>query len=72
MIELDEHEGSYLEICKHYRAIYQTPQVKEEKDKMKEVSTVTFGLFSSEDSRGHHIDESFAPTCLATSQVATF
>ena len=37
MIELDEHEGSYLAICKHYRAIYDTPQVKENKDKMKEV-----------------------------------
>ncbi|KAL8566124.1 26S proteasome non-ATPase regulatory subunit 12 [Nucella lapillus] len=36
MIELDEHEGSYLEICKHYRAIYDTPQIKENKDKMKE------------------------------------
>ncbi|XP_025086548.1 26S proteasome non-ATPase regulatory subunit 12-like [Pomacea canaliculata] len=36
MIELDEHEGSYLEISKHYRAIYETPQIKENKDKMKE------------------------------------
>ncbi|XP_041363009.1 26S proteasome non-ATPase regulatory subunit 12-like [Gigantopelta aegis] len=36
MIELDEHEGSYLAICKHYRAIYDTTQVKENKDKMKE------------------------------------
>ena len=39
MIELDEHEGSYLEICKHYRAICDTPQIKENKDKMKEVCT---------------------------------
>ncbi|KAK7507802.1 hypothetical protein BaRGS_00000767 [Batillaria attramentaria] len=36
MIELDEHEGSYLEISKHYRAIYDTPQIKENKEKMKE------------------------------------
>ena len=37
MIELDEHEGSYLAISKHYRAIYDTPQIKENKEKMKEV-----------------------------------
>ena len=42
MIELDEHEGSYLAICKHYRAIYDTPQIQESKDKMKEVSRVDF------------------------------
>ncbi|XP_071107256.1 26S proteasome non-ATPase regulatory subunit 12-like [Haliotis cracherodii] len=36
MIELDEQEGSYLSICKHYRAIYDTSEVKESKDKMKE------------------------------------
>lgn len=37
MIELDEHEGSYLKICKHYNAVYQTPEIKDDKDKMKEV-----------------------------------
>lgn len=36
MIELDEHEGSYLEIAKHYRAVYDTAQIKENKEKMKE------------------------------------
>ncbi|KAL5018614.1 hypothetical protein ScPMuIL_004336 [Solemya velum] len=36
MIELDEHEGSYLSICKHYRAIYETPEIKENPEKMKE------------------------------------
>lgn len=36
MIELDEHEGSYLAICKHYRAVYDTPEIKENKDKMRE------------------------------------
>ncbi|KAI2663422.1 26S proteasome non-ATPase regulatory subunit 12 [Labeo rohita] len=25
MIQVDQHEGSYLSICKHYRAIYDTP-----------------------------------------------
>ena len=37
MIELDQHEGSYLAICKHYLAIYNTDQIKKDKDKMKEV-----------------------------------
>ena len=22
MIEVDEHEGNYLDVCRHYRAIY--------------------------------------------------
>ncbi|GAB1600228.1 26S proteasome non-ATPase regulatory subunit 12-like [Argonauta hians] len=34
MIELDEHEGSYLAICKHYRAIYDTSAIQEDKEKM--------------------------------------
>ncbi|XP_064616223.1 26S proteasome non-ATPase regulatory subunit 12-like [Liolophura sinensis] len=36
MIDLDEHEGSYLAICRHYLAIYNTKQIKEDTDKMKE------------------------------------
>ncbi|XP_019613775.1 PREDICTED: 26S proteasome non-ATPase regulatory subunit 12-like [Branchiostoma belcheri] len=32
MVELDLHEGSYLQICKHYRAIYETDTVKENKE----------------------------------------
>lgn len=27
MIELDQHEGTYISICKHYRAVYDTPCV---------------------------------------------
>ncbi len=27
MIELDQHEGTYLNICRHYRAVYETPSV---------------------------------------------
>uniref|UniRef100_A0A8I6AAD5 26S proteasome non-ATPase regulatory subunit 12 n=1 Tax=Rattus norvegicus TaxID=10116 RepID=A0A8I6AAD5_RAT len=33
MIQLDQHEGSYLSICKHYRAIYDTPCIQAESDK---------------------------------------
>ncbi|XP_045214361.1 26S proteasome non-ATPase regulatory subunit 12-like [Mercenaria mercenaria] len=36
MIELDEHEGSYLSICKHYRAVYDTTEIKENQEKAKE------------------------------------
>lgn len=37
MIELDQHEGSYLAICKHYRAIYTTPSVQEDNTKGQQV-----------------------------------
>lgn len=30
MVELDQHEGTYLNICRHYRAIYETPCIKED------------------------------------------
>ncbi|XP_071960590.1 26S proteasome non-ATPase regulatory subunit 12-like [Antedon mediterranea] len=36
MIELDLQEGSYLKISKHYRAIYDTPNIKEDKPKLKQ------------------------------------
>lgn len=36
MIELCHHEGSYLPICRHYRAVYETPCIQEDKEKMKE------------------------------------
>ncbi|XP_046394223.1 26S proteasome non-ATPase regulatory subunit 12 [Ischnura elegans] len=30
MIELDQHEGSYLATCRHYRAVLDTPSIKED------------------------------------------
>ncbi|KAI0232548.1 26S proteasome non-ATPase regulatory subunit 12 [Lamellibrachia satsuma] len=36
MIELGQHEGAYLAICKHYRAVVDTPSVREDKDKRNE------------------------------------
>lgn len=29
MIEVDQHDGAYLSICKHYRAMYNTDVVQE-------------------------------------------
>merc|ERR1712241_1470131 len=29
MIEMDEHERNYLNICRHYRAVYDTPSIQE-------------------------------------------
>lgn len=29
MIDVDQHEGSYLSICKHYRAMYNTDVIQE-------------------------------------------
>lgn len=36
MIELDQHEGSYLSICKHYRAVYDTQVIKDDQEKRNE------------------------------------
>lgn len=34
MVEMDQHEGNYLNICRHYRAILVTPSVqKNDEDK---------------------------------------
>ena len=33
MVELDQHEGTYLNICRHYRAVYDTPFIKEDDEK---------------------------------------
>lgn len=33
MIELDQHEGTYLNICRHYRAIFDTPCIQEDSEK---------------------------------------
>lgn len=41
MIQLDQHEGSYLSICKHYRAIYDTPCIQAESEKWQQVKTTT-------------------------------
>ena len=30
-------EDSYLAICKHYKAVYETPEIRENSDKIKEV-----------------------------------
>lgn len=37
MIEVARQEGSYLDICKYYRAMFDTPSVLEDKDKKHEV-----------------------------------
>lgn len=37
MIEVARHDGSYLDICKYYRAMFDTPTVLEDKDKKHEV-----------------------------------
>lgn len=37
MIQVDQHEGSYLSICKHYRAIYDTPCILEDSSKWQQV-----------------------------------
>lgn len=41
MIQLDQHEGSYLSICKHYRAIYDTPCIQAESEKWQQVKKLS-------------------------------
>jgi len=50
MIEVARHEGSYLDICKYYRAMFDTPSVLEDKSKKHEVGrreNPKFDLFLS-------------------------
>lgn len=42
MIQVDLHEGSYLSICKHYRAIYDTPCILEDASKWQQVPCLVF------------------------------
>lgn len=42
MIQVDQHEGSYLSICKHYRAIYDTPCILEDSSKWQQVRWLSF------------------------------
>ena len=37
MIQVDLHEESYLAVCKHYKAIYDTKTILDDPTKMKEV-----------------------------------
>ena len=37
MIEVARHDGSYLDICKYYRAMFDTPSVLEDKAQKHEV-----------------------------------
>lgn len=37
MIELDSHEGSFLSICRHYRAIYDSKSVQEDEAEKKRI-----------------------------------
>lgn len=43
MIQVDQHEGSYLSICKHYRAIYDTPCILEDSSKWQQVHRLSAG-----------------------------
>lgn len=49
MIQVDQHEGSYLSICKHYRAIYDTPCILEDSGKWQQVRELGFPCLMSVD-----------------------
>uniref|UniRef100_A0A2K6NH16 PCI domain-containing protein n=1 Tax=Rhinopithecus roxellana TaxID=61622 RepID=A0A2K6NH16_RHIRO len=50
MIQLDQHEGSNLFICKHYRAIYNTPCIWAESEKWQVLYSVILAPFDNEQS----------------------
>lgn len=37
MIQVARHDGSYLDICKYYRAMFDTPAILEDKEKKHKV-----------------------------------
>ncbi|KAK9451060.1 uncharacterized protein V1518DRAFT_412433 [Limtongia smithiae] len=37
MIRISAHEDNYLDVCKHYRAVYETPSVKTDESKWRDV-----------------------------------
>lgn len=37
MIELNEQDGAYLEMCKHFKAIYETKKIQDNADDKKMV-----------------------------------
>ena len=41
MIELDQQDGAYLAVCKHYMAIYNTPLIKDDAVARNEVSCIS-------------------------------
>lgn len=51
MIELCHQDGKYLPICRHYNAVYSTPCIQEDQDKMKEAlrNVVLYVILSPHD-----------------------
>ena len=55
MIEVARHDGSYLDICKYYRAMFDTPSVLEDKAKKHEVrmkNDISVSLFNIQRVKG--------------------
>ena len=50
MIELCQHDNSYLAVCQHYRSIFDTPRIQQEEETLKNVRnfTVTYRTQSRE------------------------
>lgn len=57
MIKLDQHNASYISVCKHYKQCYDTPRVKENPELMKEAlkNVVIYLLLSPYDNEQQQI-----------------
>ncbi|KAH7950519.1 hypothetical protein HPB49_025057 [Dermacentor silvarum] len=57
MIELDQHESSYLAICKHYSALYRTESIQKDETQRKEAlrNMLLFLMLSPHDNEQHDL-----------------
>lgn len=57
MIELDQHESSYLAICKHYSALYRTESVQQDEAQRKEAlrNMLLFLMLAPHDNEQHDL-----------------
>lgn len=61
MIDVDQHEGSYLSICKHYRAMYHTDVIQENEidRRMMMQHAILYLLLSPFDNEQSHLTHRF-------------
>lgn len=64
MIQVDLHEGSYLSICKHYRAIYDTPCIQEDSAKWQQVKPPVSAHYHYPRLASKHLSQSTEPSQL--------
>lgn len=49
MIEVGLNDGDYLEVCRHFRAVFDTPKIKADDEKAREVRIFLHSRFFVKD-----------------------